>query len=96
MLSREEILQKLHEYNDEMQERFSLSRIGLFGSYVRGSADEKSDIDFLIELNEPTFDHYMDLKFFLEDIFQRPVDLVLAETVKPRLKPIIAKEVVYV
>jgi uncharacterized protein len=37
----------------------------------------------------------MDLKFFLEDILHRPVDLVLAETVKPRLKPIIEKEVVY-
>ena len=95
MLSREEILQRLHEYADEMQERFSLRRIGLFGSYVRGSADEESDIDLLIELNEPTFDHYMDLKFFLEDILHRPVDLVLTETVKPRLKPIITREVVY-
>ena len=37
----------------------------------------------------------MGLKFFLEDLLQRPVDLVLADTVKPRLKPIIAREVVY-
>jgi len=95
MLSREEILQRLHEYADEMQERFSLRRIGLFGSYVRGSADEESDIDLLIKLNEPTFDHYMDLKFFLEDILHRSVDLVLAETVKPKLKLIITGEVIY-
>jgi predicted nucleotidyltransferase len=45
MLPREEILQRLHEYADEMQERFSLRRIGFFGSYVRRSADEESDIE---------------------------------------------------
>ena len=47
-----------------------------------------------MELGEPTFD-YMDLKFMLEEVLQRPVDLVMADTVKPRLKPIIEQEVVY-
>jgi predicted nucleotidyltransferase len=52
-------------------------------------------VDLLVELEEPTFDHYMDLKFYLEDLLGRPVDLVLADSVKPRLKPLIAKEAVY-
>ena len=60
-----------------------------------GGARPDSDVDILVELGEPTFDHYMDLKFYLEDVLGAPVDLVLADCVKPRLQPIIAQEVVY-
>jgi len=95
MLSREEILKRLREHKDDLRSRFSVRQIGLFGSYVHNTANEGSDIDLLVELEEPTFDHYMDLKFFLEKVFQHPVDLVLAESVKPRLKPLIAQEVNY-
>jgi len=42
-----------------------------------------------------TADHYMDLKFYLEDLLGAPVDLVLAGCIKPRLQPIIAQDVVY-
>jgi len=55
----------------------------------------ESDIDILVEPSEPTIDHYMDLKFYLEDLLAAPVDLVLADCVKPRLQPIIAQEVAY-
>jgi uncharacterized protein len=95
MLLREKILQTLREHKDEMRSRFSVIQIGLFGSYVHDAAREGSDIDLLVEFGEPTFDHYMDVKFFLERIFQQPVDLVLADSVKPRLKPLIAQEVKY-
>jgi predicted nucleotidyltransferase len=95
MLSREEILKKLREQKVEMRTRFSVGQIGLFGSYVHDAAKEGSDIDLLVELQEPTFDHYMDLKFFLEKVFQHPVDLVLSDSIKPRLKPLIAQEVNY-
>jgi len=78
-----------------MHIRFSVRRIGLFGSFARDAAAEKSDIDLLVELEKPTFDHYMDLKFYLEDLFGRPVDLVMSETVKPRLAPFIQREAAY-
>jgi predicted nucleotidyltransferase len=52
-------------------------------------------VDILVDLKEPTFDNYMDLKFYLEEILNHPVDLVIHDTVKPRLKPIIEQEVVY-
>ncbi|MBI2877361.1 MAG: nucleotidyltransferase family protein [Candidatus Tectomicrobia bacterium] len=79
----------------ELSERFTVIRIGVFGSFARGEAGPESDVDIVVELAEPTFDHYMDLKFRLEEVLQRPVDLVMADTVKPRLKPIIEQEVVY-
>ena len=71
--------------------------IGLFGSYARGSQTRKSGIDILIEFAEgkKTFDNYMDLKFFLEDIFKCKVDLVVIETIKPDLKQDIMEGLLY-
>ena len=60
-----------------------------------GEASPKSDVDIIVDLAEPTFDNYMDLKFHLEDVLQRPVDLVMSDTVKPRIRPIIEQEAVY-
>jgi predicted nucleotidyltransferase len=95
MQSGQEILAVLQSHKDVLQQRFSAHRIGLFGSCVRGGARPDRDVDILVELGEPTFDHYMDLKFYLEDVLGAPVDLVMADCVKPRLQPIIAQEVVY-
>lgn len=72
-----------------------MGHIGLFGSCARNNAGPESDVDILMELNEPAFGHYMDLKFYLEELLHRQVDLVLHDAVKPRLKTIIAQEVIY-
>ena len=95
MLKSDEILDFLKQHKRDLETRFSVRRIGLFGSVLRGSVGDKSDVDILVELGHPTFDHYMDMKFFLEDHLGRPVDLVLADSLKPRLKPIITREVAY-
>ena len=95
MLRSDEILDFLKQHRKDLEARFSVRRIGLFGSVLRGFAGDSSDVDILVELALPTFDHYMDLKFFLEDQLGRPVDLVLADSLKPRLKPIITREVAY-
>ena len=89
------ILAKITNMRVELAERYTVTRIGLFGSYARGEQSLGSDVDIIVELAEPTFDHYMDLKFRLEDTLGRTVDLVIADTVKPRLKSIIENEVVY-
>ncbi|HEG42969.1 hypothetical protein LCGC14_1991690 [marine sediment metagenome] len=95
MQTNEDILNKLNQHAEKLQKSFSVHRIGLFGSYVHGSAKQSSDVDILVELTDPSFDHYMDLKFYLEQLFGTSVDLVLADTIKPRLQPIIAREVIY-
>ncbi len=95
MLGSDEILDFLKHHKQEIAARFSVRRIGLFGSVLRGSASDRSDVDILVELAHPTFDQYMDLKFFLEEQLGTRVDLVLADSLKPRLKPIIAREVAY-
>ena len=91
----QKVLQELARRKQELNERFSVKKIGVFGSVARGEERPFSDVDIIVELGEPTFDNYMDLKFELEKIFRKPVDLVMADTVKPRLKPVIDKEAIY-
>ena len=90
-----DILRVIREKQPELADRFTVRRIGVFGSFAKATASAESDVDILVELAEPTFDHYMDLKFFLEELLNRSVDLVISDTVKPRLRPIIEKEIVY-
>lgn len=65
----------------------------MFGERGRGG----SDVDLLVEfeVGAKTFDNYMGVKFFLEDLLGRKVDLVISESVKPAIKPYIMKEVLY-
>ena len=70
-------------------------RLGLFGSYAVGNATSSSDIDFLVEFEKKTFDAYMDLKIFLENLFHRDVDLGITDSLKPRLKKAVLNQVVY-
>lgn len=93
--NKENILTFLRQNKKKFEENFSVRRIGLFGSVLYGTAEESSDIDILVEFEQPTFDHYMDLKFFLEDSLGLPVDLVLADSLKPRLRLIITREAAY-
>ncbi len=86
---------RLLEENRERIRGFGVRRIGLFGSYARNEATESSDLDFVVELEEKTFDAYMDLKAFLEDLFQCGVDLVLADAVRPALRAEIVDAAVY-
>lgn len=93
-LDREEILESLEESGEELKD-FGVVRIGLFGSFLRDEHDGSSDLDFLVEFEENTFDDYMKLKFFLEDLFGRDVDLVIESDVRPELSHV-REEAVYV
>lgn len=89
------ILALLAQHREALR-ALGVRKLGLFGSYGRGTPAPGSDMDFLITLQESSFDAYMETKFYLEDLFQRPVDLVLEKTLKPRLRPRILAEVEYV
>ena len=87
----------LKRHESTIKKKFHVRKIGVFGSFARGQEKEGSDIDVLIELEDKyeTFDNFMDLKFFLEDLFKREVDLVTVEALRPQLKDDIMREVVY-
>jgi len=91
-LKEQEIMSALEEHNDILR-KYTVRRIGLFGSYVRGEEKKHSDIDFLVEFEEPTFDNFMDLAFFLEDLFGRKVDLITNGSLSPYIRPYVEKEI---
>lgn len=94
VITPEQSLQLLKQFAPEIK-KFGVQRIGLFGSWARGEASPESDIDVVVEFANPSFDDYMDLKFFLERLFRREVDLVLKDSLKPRIKSRIIREVRY-
>ncbi len=79
-----QVLSLLQEHWQELY-RFGVSRCGVFGSFARDSADDESDVDILVafEPGQKTFDNFMHLSFFLEDIFGRAVDLITIESLSP-------------
>lgn len=95
MITRRDEVLKLIEQNQATLRRLGVRRLGLFGSYARDEALPGSDLDFVVELSEKSFDAYMDTKIFLEDLFRSRVDLVTISSIKPRLLPIIQREAVY-
>lgn len=75
-----------------------VKRLGLFGSFVRGEQDEDSDVDLLVEFDsgKKTFDGFIGLAFFLEELLGRRVELVTPESLSPYIGPGILNEVKYV
>lgn len=96
MIKKNDILEILDNNRNEIRQ-FGVKRIGVFGSFARNTPTRVSDVDILVEFHprEKTFDHYMDLKIFLEKKLRRKVDLVMRETLKSRIKPGILKDVHY-
>lgn len=89
---------KLKNHLPEIKTKFKVKEIGIFGSRIKGKDKKRSDIDILVEFEKgcKTFDNYMDLKFYLEELYGCKVDLVLKDALKEELKPYILSEVVYV
>ncbi len=90
---REEIFQLLREQRGEIR-NYGVRRLRLFGSCARDEARETSDLDFIVDFEKKSFDAYMGLKEFLENLFGCPVDLVLSNAIKPRLRPLILKDAI--
>ena len=97
MKSLEEIRKIINECRPILNERFKIKSIGIFGSYVRKEEKAKSDIDILVDFYE-TIDlfEFVELEDFLSETLGVKVDLIMKETLKPRIKDRILKEAVYI
>jgi len=80
-----------------LTEKFGVTKIALFGSTARDTAQFNSDIDILIDFDSPANSkRYFGVLFYLEDLLQHPVDLVTEKALRPELRPYIEKETIYV
>ena len=96
MKSIQEIKKTLEQHKEELKERYKIKEIGIFGSYVRGEQKGESDLDILIEFEEPV--SLLDLvraENYLSELLDIKVNLVPKKDVRPELKERILKEAVY-
>ncbi len=92
-----EITCTIEALKPQLRERFKVKTIGVFGSYVHGEQTTKSDVDVLVEFEEPIgLFEFMDLEFFLSDVLGVKVDLVSKKALKPHIGERILEEVVMV
>ncbi|MDZ4168269.1 MAG: nucleotidyltransferase domain-containing protein [Coriobacteriia bacterium] len=91
-----EIVARIRAHGDEFRDRFHIDRIGVFGSFVHGEQTADSDVDLLVETDDPGGLRYVAAGNFAEDILGRPVDFIRPHLLKERLAPRVLREAVYV
>ena len=95
-MRRDEAIRILETHRDEM-DRFDVKSLSIFGSVARDEARPDSDLDVLVEFRgRPTFDGYMGLLEYLEDLLGSTVDLVTSGGLRPELRPYVEPELIRV
>lgn len=93
-INSKEIMKKIENKKEEIKKR-GVKKIGLFGSFLKGKQNQKSDVDLLVEFSEPTFDNYCEILFLLEKMLKRKIDLITISSLRPELN-YVKKEAKYV
>lgn len=92
-MNREHALELLTQSKAELEVRFGVTRLALFGSLARDTATIKSDVDVLVAFDGPaTSKRYFGVQFYLEDLLGCPVDLITEKALRPELRPSIEQE----
>lgn len=95
MYTLESILTKLREYKPELERKYPVTRIGVFGSYARGEATDKSDIDIAVEIDPKMGLNFVAMADEIESLFGIKTDVIPRRSIKPAYMHKIEKEIVY-
>ena len=92
------VFQKLRNALPVIRTQYGVRRIGIFGSFARSEQTRKSDVDVLVEFadGQATFDNFMPLVYYLEDLFGRNVDLLTAGGIDKYIRSRVEREVIWV
>lgn len=95
--TKREVFKTLRDHSAQLK-KLGVTKVGLFGSFVREEQTPESDIDLLVQFepDKKNFNNFMDLSGLLEDLLQRRVELVTTEALSPYIGPHIMSEVEYV
>jgi predicted nucleotidyltransferase len=96
MYTLQSILERLRQHKPELQKRYPLSRMGVFGSYARGEATSESDIDIAVEFSAPMGLNFIAMADEIEDLFGIKTDVVPKRSIKPEYLHFVEKDTVYV
>ena len=96
-MDRQKVLGLLRKHKPDLQARFGVTDLSLFGSTARDTATTNSDVDVLVAFDGPANSaRYFGVQFFLEDLLGCPVDLVTEKALRPELRPYIEAERIHV
>jgi uncharacterized protein len=96
-MRRSKALQLLRQQRKELSEHYHVKTLSLFGSVARDEASPESDIDILVEFNQPVgLFHFIDLHHRLEDVLGCKVDLGTPRSLKPYMKEKVMQEAIRV
>jgi uncharacterized protein len=93
--TRKQVVTKI-KANRRALKHYRVKSLALFGSTARDKMRKRSDVDVLVQFDKSTWANYIGLKFYLEDLLGREVDLVTPKALKPATKPSIEKDLLYV
>jgi predicted nucleotidyltransferase len=96
MYSREDVLTMLRTKKKELEQKYPIYELGLFGSYARGDYNEKSDIDILVDFDGSVGIKFIELAHEFEDFFKMKIDLRSRKGIKPRYLPLVEKSLIHV
>jgi len=93
----QDIKEMLADHKSELEAKYKLKEIGIFGSYVKNKQRKTSDLDVLVEFKEtPTLIKFVNLENYLSGLLGVKVDLVMKKALKPNIGRVILEEVVFV
>jgi len=92
-LTKDEITRRLRVYQTYVSSNYGLKSIGLFGSYATGTATEKSDVDLIVEFDEPIGLRFVEFTGFLEDLLGEKMDILTPVGLKNIRNPKIAQTI---
>ena len=94
-MNRDKALKLLREHKATLTQRFGVVDLALFGSIVRNRATDNSDVDVLVTFDSPaTSKRYFGVLFYIEDLLERPVDLVTDKALRAEMRPYIEQEMI--
>ena len=96
MLTLETIIALLRKHKPELQRKYPLSQIGVFGSYARGEATPESDVDIAVDIQGVMGLNFVAMADEIEALFGIPTDVVPKRAIKPEYLANVEKDIVYV
>lgn len=97
MLSKNDILLFLKQYKRKHTDDYHISKLGIFGSYARGEANEQSDLDVVVDFEKPNLLNQSAIMLDLKEHFHIDVDVVaLWDKMNPKLRKRIEQDAIYV
>jgi len=94
-MNRDQLIEVLKEHKPTLAQRFGVVELALFGSAARDRVEDESDVDILVRFDGPaTSKRYFGVQFYIEDLLDRPVDLVTEKALRNELRPFVEREAI--